>query len=107
MKTILPLSVVAASFVFCVTARATAPVSVAPASVPFLANATVCRDEMIPLTFSDTAEAVKLRRVYLILATGDHDYKGHRVKAMHSVEAAGKLLGMDLGGDLKDRTSQV
>ena len=47
-----------------------------------------------------------LRQAYRTLATGDHDYDGHRVKAMHAVEAAGKLLGMDLAGDLKDRTPQ-
>lgn len=58
------------------------------------------------VAFSDTAEADMLRRAYRILATGDHDYAGHRVKAMHAVERAGKLLGMDLAGDLKDRSPQ-
>jgi hypothetical protein len=58
------------------------------------------------VAFRDTAEADMLRRAYRILATGDHDYKGHRVRAMHSVEQAGKLLDMDLAGDLKDRTAQ-
>jgi hypothetical protein len=58
------------------------------------------------VAFRDSAEADMLRRAYRILATGDHDYKGHRVHAMHDVEAAGKLLDMDLGGDLKDRTPQ-
>jgi len=47
-----------------------------------------------------------LRDAYSILSTGDHDYQGHRVKAMHAVEAGAKLLGMDLAGDLKDRTPQ-
>jgi hypothetical protein len=55
----------------------------------------------------DFSEAKALTRAYLILATGDHDYKGHRVKAMHQIEAAAKLLGMDLGGDAKDRQKQV
>lgn len=58
------------------------------------------------VAFRDSAEADMLRRAYHILATGDHDYNGHRVRAMHAVEAAGKLLGMDLAGDLKDRTPQ-
>jgi hypothetical protein len=62
--------------------------------------------EFQPLAFSDSAEAGMLRQAYRILATGDHDYKGYRVKAMHSVEAAGKLLGLDLAGDLKDRQPQ-
>lgn len=56
--------------------------------------------------FRDSAEADQLRRAYRILATGDHDYKGHRVRAMHAVEAAGKLLGLNLSGDLRDRTPQ-
>jgi len=55
----------------------------------------------------DFSEARALTGAYLILATGDHDYKGHRVKAMHQIEAAGKLLGMDLAGDAKDRQKQV
>jgi hypothetical protein len=53
------------------------------------------------------SEAQALTSAYLILATGDHDYKGHRVRAMHQIEAAGKLLGMDLAGDAKDRQTQV
>jgi hypothetical protein len=55
----------------------------------------------------DFSEARALTSAYLILATGDHDYKGHRVRAMHQIEAAGKLLGMDLAGDAKDRQQQV
>jgi hypothetical protein len=57
--------------------------------------------------FRGSSEAGLLRDAYRILATGDHDYKGHRAKAMHSVEAAGKLLGVDVAGDLKDRTPQA
>jgi hypothetical protein len=53
------------------------------------------------------SEAQSLTGAYLILATGDHDYKGHRVRAMHQIEAAGKLLGMDLVGGAKDRQQQV
>ena len=58
------------------------------------------------VSFRDGAEAQLLRNAYRTLATGDHDYRGHRVKAMHAVEAAAKLLGMDLAGDLRDRTPQ-
>lgn len=53
------------------------------------------------------SEAGTLTQAYLILATGDHDYKGHRVKAMHQIEAAGKLLGVSLHGDDKDKQKQV
>jgi hypothetical protein len=55
----------------------------------------------------DFSEARALTSAYLILATGDHDYKGHRVRAMHQIEAAGKLLGMDLAGGARDRQQQV
>jgi hypothetical protein len=64
------------------------------------------QNEFQPMAFSDSAEARKLHRAYHILATGDHDYKGHRVKAMHAVEATAKLLGLDLSGDLKDKEPQ-
>ena len=47
-----------------------------------------------------------MHRAYRILATGDHDYKGHRAKAMHAVEDAAKLLGLDLSGDAKDHEKQ-
>jgi len=63
-------------------------------------------NEFSPMAFSDSAEAGMLHRAYHILARGDHDYKGHRAKAMKAVEAAGKLLGMDLDGDDKDRQPQ-
>jgi len=58
------------------------------------------------VAFSDGAEAGMLRRAYIILATGDHDYKGHRVRAMRQIEAAADLLGMNVKGDLKDRQPQ-
>jgi hypothetical protein len=65
------------------------------------------QNQFQPMAFSDSAEAGMLHRAYRILATGDHDYKGHRAKAMHAVEAAAKLLGLDLSGDAKDREKQV
>jgi len=57
--------------------------------------------------FSNSAEAAKLHRAYRILAFGDHDYKGHRVKAMEQVKKAAELLGVDLSGDDRDREPQV
>jgi len=77
--------------------------SVAPASTVAIAGP----NEFQPMAFNDSAEAGMLRQAYHILATGDHDYKGHRVKAMHAVEAAGKLLGLNLRGDDKDHQVQV
>jgi hypothetical protein len=49
--------------------------------------------------YGDFSESKSLTRAYLILATGDRDYKGHRKKAMHEVETAAKLLGMDVRSD--------
>ena len=51
----------------------------------------------------DFSEARALTRAYLILATGDHDYRGHRMKAMHQIEAAGKLLFSLDGAGYKKR----
>ena len=59
------------------------------------------------IKFSDTKEADMLHRAYRILATGDHDYHGHRVDAMNQVKKAADLLGLDLKGDDKDREKQV
>jgi hypothetical protein len=41
------------------------------------------------------------------LLRGDHDYKGHRVKALKQVEAACRLLGLDVSGDGKARQPQA
>ncbi len=59
------------------------------------------------LAFRDTAEADMMHRAYRILATGDHDYAGHRVRAMKQVHKAADMLGLDLTGDDKDREKQV
>jgi glycine betaine/choline ABC-type transport system substrate-binding protein len=57
--------------------------------------------------FSKRPEAKMLAHAYAILARGDHDYKGHRVEAMHHLEKAGAILGVDLDGDLKDHEKQA
>jgi hypothetical protein len=67
----------------------------------------IAQSQFQPMGFGDSAEAGMMHRAYRILATGDHDYKGHRIKAMHAVEAAAKLLGLDLSGDAKDHEKQV
>jgi len=56
--------------------------------------------------FSDSTEAGLLVRAYRILEMGDHDYKGNRVKAMRAVEAAAKLLGVNLRGDGRGHEKQ-
>jgi len=64
------------------------------------------QNQLQPMAFSDSAEAGMLQNAYIILATGDHDYKGHRERAMHQIEAAARLLGMDITGSAKDRQPQ-
>ena len=65
------------------------------------------QNQLQTVAFKDSTEAGMLRHAYHILATGDHDYKGHRVKAMRQIESAAGLLGLDLKGDLKDKQPQA
>ncbi|MGO8838397.1 MAG: hypothetical protein ACLQAH_16870 [Limisphaerales bacterium] len=82
--------------------------SAATPSLPQTLGGSVAgQNQFQTVAFSDTAEAGMLHRAYVILATGDHDYKGHRVKAIHAVEAAAKLLNLDLSGDAKDKQPQA
>jgi hypothetical protein len=78
-----------------------------PAMPQLLNKGVTGQNEFQPVAMSKFSEAKALIRSYRILATGDHDYKGHRVKAMHQIEAAAKLLGVNLGGDAKARQKQV
>ena len=78
------------------------------AATPQTLNDSVTSQNQFPVAqVVGFSEAQALTGAYLILATGDHDYKGHRVRAMHQIESAGKLLGMDLVGGAKDRQQQV
>ena len=47
-----------------------------------------------------------LRQAYTTLERADHDYKGHRIKAMKHIEAAGKYLGVAVRGDGKGHEAQ-
>ena len=78
-----------------------------PSTPQTLGGSAVGQNQYQTVAFSDSAEAGMMHRAYRILATGDHDYKGHRVKAMRQIESAAKLLGLDLSGDLKDRQPQA
>ncbi len=51
-------------------------------------------------------EVQTLRSAYLILVMADHDYKGHRVRAMHAIEGACDILGTDIRGDGKGHEKQ-
>jgi len=39
-----------------------------------------------------------LSQAYATLAVADHDYQGHRVRAMKHIEVAAKVLGVTLQG---------
>ncbi len=55
---------------------------------------------------ASAAPAQLLRQAYVRLSVADHDYMGHRVRAMRQIEAAAKLLGVDLKGDGKGHEPQ-
>jgi hypothetical protein len=61
----------------------------------------------LPLLRVQGGEVATLRQAYGILAVADHDYKGHRVRAMKAIEAACKLLGTDISGDSKGKEKQA
>lgn len=50
--------------------------------------------------------ASMLAEAYTDLDRADHDYKGHRIDAMKQLEAAGKLVKLNLGGDGKGHEKQ-
>lgn len=62
------------------------------------------------LSFGFTARAESARdeltHAYHLLKKADHDYDGHREKAMEQVRSAAADLGLDLGGDLDDHERQ-
>ena len=47
-----------------------------------------------------------LVHAYVLLKHANHDYGGHRVKAMEHIEAAGKALNLRLEGDAKEHERQ-
>jgi hypothetical protein len=90
MKTIstsIQVAVLAAALTCGAGLRADSIVTVRPSPVDFRAD------------FRSSHEAKMLRDAYIILATGDHDYNGHREGAMQQVKAAADLLSLDLRGD--------
>jgi hypothetical protein len=51
-------------------------------------------------------ELQTLRSAYMILVMADHDYKGHRIRAMREIEKACDILGTDIRGDGKGHENQ-
>jgi len=54
---------------------------------------------MAPKASAAPGSVELLRQAYVTLARADHDYHGHRVAAMHQIEAAARELGRDIRGD--------
>jgi len=61
-------------------------------SLGISAHAETSREEMV--------------HAFHLLKKANHDYGGHRVKAMHELEVAGRDLGLEMGGDLPERERQ-
>jgi hypothetical protein len=68
------------------------------------APAPVAPAETIP---NDSTEAGLLRQAYASLSVADHDYLGHRVRAMKQIEVAAQHLGVILRGDGKGHEAQA
>jgi hypothetical protein len=47
-----------------------------------------------------------LVQAYTSLEQADHDYKGHRIAAMRQIEAAGRLVGVNVRGDGRGHEKQ-
>ena len=59
-----------------------------------------------PLAVGVGDEAAALRQAYVYLEAGNHDYKGHRIKALRAVGRACQELGIKPKGDGHDRGLQ-
>jgi hypothetical protein len=55
---------------------------------------------------NNTIEIASLERIYQILTMGNHDYKGHRVRAMRAIARATKALGGNISGDGHTKENQ-
>ena len=51
-------------------------------------------------------ELQALQQAYALMSGADHDYQGHRVRAMHAVEGACKLLGSSASGPRSGNEAQ-
>jgi pyruvate/2-oxoglutarate dehydrogenase complex dihydrolipoamide acyltransferase (E2) component len=58
-------------------------------------------------TSNSSAPAGLLSQAYAALSSADHDYQGHRVRAMMQVKAAARELGVTLQGDGQGQEAQA
>jgi hypothetical protein len=78
-----------------------------PSTPQTLSDSITGQNQFRAIEMGNFSEARALTGAYLILATGDRDYKGHRVKAMHQIEAAAKLLDMNIRDSVRGHEPQV
>jgi hypothetical protein len=56
---------------------------------------------------ANPADVTAVNQAYRALEQADHDYQGHRVKALEHVRKAGLVLGVSLKGDGKAKEMQA
>jgi hypothetical protein len=56
---------------------------------------------------ANPADVTAVTQAYRALEQADHDYKGHRIKAMEHLRKAGLVLGVSLKGDGKAKEAQA
>jgi hypothetical protein len=54
-----------------------------------------------------TGDVQTLTQAYSTLASADHDYQGHRMKAMAAIKKAARLMGQKIAGDGKGKEQQA
>jgi hypothetical protein len=54
-----------------------------------------------------TGDVQTLTQAYSTLASADHDYQGHRIKAMGAIRKAARLMGQKIAGDGKAKEQQA
>jgi hypothetical protein len=75
--------------------------------VTSLASAGVLSPAAVPLTSEVETEVSNLRQAYVYLEAGNHDYKGHRVRALRAVGSACNVLGFKAKGDGRNHEVQT
>lgn len=74
------------------------------ASRPFVPAATSPIANRAP---ANPADVQAVTQAYRLLEQADHDYQGHRIKAMKHLHQAGRVLGVMLKGDGKVKEQQA
>ena len=104
MKTLFPISAIGALaglLAFAASLNAVEKVQAKPAAVVAPAHS-----EGAAVAVAYVPGSGPLQEAYDLLRLADHDYNGHRAKAMRQIEVAGRSLGMKIGGRRRARENQ-